>query len=214
MVKLSITTKLDGIHSWSLQAGATCPGSFTKGGELVPACDGCYAKNGNYRFPAVKNNRAFNREDWKRADWVANMVEMLDSHRYFRWFDSGDMYSLELAEKILAVMRQTPWCRHWLPTRMAKFEKFATVIRNMRDLSNVSVRFSSDSVTGEFTPGVHGSTIIPDASQAPDGVTVCHAYDRGGKCDGCRACWNRDIPVIGYVAHGVKMKKVIRLIAA
>ena len=35
------------------------------------------------------------------------MVEALDSDRYFRWLDSGDMYSLGLAEKILEVMRRT-----------------------------------------------------------------------------------------------------------
>ena len=37
---------------------------------------------------------------------------------------AGDLYSLALAEKVLEVMRRTPWCNHWLPTRMHKFEKF------------------------------------------------------------------------------------------
>jgi hypothetical protein len=79
------------------------------------------------------------------------MVKALDSQRYFRWFDSGDVYSIDLAEKILAVMQATPWVKHWIPTRMAKFAKFKKVLSQMESLPNVKVRFSSDSVTGEHT---------------------------------------------------------------
>ena len=53
-MKLSVTTKLDGIKSWSLQALETCPGSIGVDGELVDACKGCYATTGNYRFANVK----------------------------------------------------------------------------------------------------------------------------------------------------------------
>jgi hypothetical protein len=208
--KLSVTSKLDGIRSWSLQAIETCPGSRAAGGGLVDACRGCYATQGNYRYPNVKAPREFNRTDWQRAEWVEDMVRELDRDRYFRWFDSGDMYAVELAEKILQVMQRTPHVKHWLPTRMAKFPKFASVLERMHALPNVSVRFSSDSVQGEFDSR-HGSTILPTVDAAPAGVAVCRAYERGGKCDGCRACWDKSVPMIGYVAHGVSMAKVIRL---
>ena len=209
-VKLSVTSKLDGVKPWSLQARDTCPGSV-ENGELVPACAGCYAVGGNYRFNNVKAPREFNRLDWQRLEWVDDMVQALDSERYFRWFDSGDMYSLGLAEKILQIMERTPWVKHWLPTRMHKFPKFRMVFEKMQALPNVSVRFSSDSVTGEFKPGLHGSVIVPDAETLPDGVTLCRAYEHGGKCNGCRACYSKDVPVIAYPAHGASMKKVIRL---
>ena len=126
MIRLSETSKLDGIKSWSLQARDTCPGSVVKG-ELVPACAGCYAVGGNYRFPNVKQPRLDNQEDWKRADWVQDMAQALDSSRYFRCLDSGDLYSLELARKVLKVMEATPWVNHWLTTRMHKFKKFGPV---------------------------------------------------------------------------------------
>lgn len=211
MVKLSVTSKLDGIRSWSLEAGSTCPASYNADGSLVDACAGCYAKSGNYRFPNVKAPRLHNQEDWKRDSWVQDMVRELDSDRYFRWFDSGDMYALKLAEKILLVMQLTPWVKHWLPTRMYKFEKFAGVLAAMQALSNVSVRFSSDSVTGEFVSGLHGSVIVPDVVSAPVGVSVCHAYQNAGKCGGCRACWDRSVSVVAYPAHGKSMAKVIKL---
>lgn len=213
-VKLSKTSKLDGIKSWSLEAGSTCPGSHGKGGELVPACQGCYAKGGNYRFANVKAPRVHNREDWKRADWVADMVEALDDSRYFRWFDSGDVYCKGLADKILEVMQRTPWVQHWLPTRSYKFPKIRAVLEKMRALDNVAVRYSSDSVTGEFEPGLHGSTILADAASVPAGIHVCNAYENGGKCGGCRACYKAEVGVIGYVAHGQTMRKVIRIALA
>ena len=213
MIKLSKTSKLDGILSWSLQALDTCPGSKDSTGNLVPACQGCYATTGNYRFANVKKPREFNREDWKRENWVNDMIYSLDSSRYFRWFDSGDMYSIDLAWKILEVMRATPWVKHWLPTRMHKFAKFKDVIQSMQSLDNVVVRFSSDSVTGEVIEGLNTSTIISHESQLKNVDGICQAYKHEGKCNGCRACWDKSVKVIGYQAHGVKMAKVIKIIA-
>lgn len=211
MVKISVTSKLDGIKSWSLQALDTCPASKNADGSLVDACKGCYATTGNYNYPNVKAPRAHNKEDWQRLEWVDDMVQALQDSRYFRWFDSGDMYAIGLAEKILEVMQRTPWVKHWLPTRMHKFPKFRGVLTEMQALDNVSVRFSSDSVTGQFIAGLHGSVIIPTIDDATKEMTICKAYENAGKCNGCRACWNKSVPVIAYPAHGVKMAKVIRI---
>ena len=210
MVRISKTSKLDGILSWSLQAIETCPASIGADGNLVAACSGCYATTGNYNYPNVKAPRLENKQDWKREAWVDDMVKALDSSRYFRWFDSGDMYSLGLAEKMLEVMKATPWCKHWLPTRMAKFAKFADVIARMQALDNVMVRFSSDSVSGEYDSR-HGSVIIENPEALPEGATLCKAYENEGKCNGCRACYSKDVPLIAYPAHGRKMAKVIRI---
>jgi len=212
MIKLSVTSKLDGIRSWSLQALDTCPGSIASPGELVAACKGCYATTGNYRFANVKAPRLHNQTDWTRLDWCDDMVQALDSDRYFRWFDSGDMYTLGLAEKMLEVMVRTPWVQHWLPTRMHKFPKFRQVFTAMQALKNVALRFSSDSVTGQYTKGLHGSVIVPAAEDVKRGMTLCEAYANDGKCSGCRACYDKKVKVIAYPAHGVSMHKVIRII--
>ena len=212
MIKLSKAGKMP-CRSWSLQAIDTCPASIGSDGELVDACKGCYATTGNYRFPNVKKPREHNREDWQRDSWVDDMVAELDNDRYFRWFDSGDMYHIKLARKMLEVMKRTPWVRHWLPTRMHKFAKFAPVIQEMNNLPNVVVRLSSDSVIGETIPGANTSTIIPTPEQATAEMTVCEAYRRDGKCGPCRKCWDKDTAVIAYPAHGREMIKVINLAA-
>ena len=88
------------------------------------------------------------------------------------------------------------------------------VLADMKKLENVSVRFSSDSVTGQFIDGLHGSVIVPTVADATEKMTVCRAYENAGKCSGCRACWDKSVSLIAYPAHGVKMSKVIKLIKA
>ena len=212
-VKLSKTSKLDGIMSWSLNALDTCQGSInpvTK--ELVPACQGCYATTGNYRFPNVKAPREFNKQDWKRDTWVSDMVIALDSSRYFRFFDSGDMYSIDLAEKILELCSRATWCKFWIPTRMHKFAKFKAILSKLEQLPNVVIRYSSDEIDGTKVQGNTTSVIFSDELQLQGDEFICRAYENDGKCNGCRACYNKDVSVIAYKAHGVKMAKVIKIL--
>lgn len=213
MLKLSKAGKMP-CRSWSLEALVTCPGAKSRDGGLVDACKGCYATTGNYNYPNVKAPRQHNKEDWKRDEWVDDMVAELDNDRYFRWFDSGDMYELRLALKILEVMRRTPWVNHWMPTRMHKFRKFLAVINEMNALPNVVVRLSSDSVQGEIIEGEYTSTIVPYFEDATSEMTACDAYERAGKCGSCRACWSKDVKTIAYPAHGRKMLGLIAKFAA
>ena len=205
MLKLSKASKMP-CRSWSLQALDTCPASRDATGELVDACKGCYATSGNYRFPNVKAPRVHNREDWKRDTWVSDMIQELDNDRYFRWFDSGDIYDVRLARKILEVCEATPWVKHWIPTRMHKFTKFTLVLQRLQSLPNVVLRLSSDSIMGETIEGPNTSTIAT-LEDAPKGFFVCEAYTRGGKCDKCRACWDKGVSVVTYIGHGKSMVK-------
>jgi hypothetical protein len=83
----------------------------------------------------------------------------------------------------------------------------------MQALPNVVVRYSSDSITGETIPGETTSTIVQFHEDAVDGMEVCGAYTRDGKCGDCRLCWNKSVPVVAYPAHGRKMEKNYKLIA-
>ena len=207
MIRLSKASKMP-CRSWSLQAVDTCPGARKSNGEFVDACDGCYARTGNYRWPNVKAPRIHNREDWKREDFVPDMILELDNDRYFRLFDSGDFYHVKLVDKWIEICKASSHCKFWIPTRSYKFKKFKKLLEALDSLPNVVVRYSSDSILGEYTPGFHGSTIMPEGHK-DSSITKCEAYERGGKCGSCRLCWNKDIDVIGYVQHGQKMKSVM-----
>lgn len=210
---LSATGKMP-CYSWSLEAITTCAGSKKPNGELVDACSGCYATTGFYLTPVVRNPRVHNKSDWKRTAWASDMTAFIETQSHFRWFDSGDVYSIKLAEKILEIMTNTPNCKHWLPTRMHKFKKFAAIFDQMNALPNVVVRFSSDSIHGDIIAGDYTSTIIEHADD-DTAATVCDAYKRKAKCGDCRACWDKDVKVIAYPQHGKKMAKInIEVLAA
>ena len=209
-VKLSSTSKL-GVNSWSLQALNTCPASLNDDGELVDACKGCYATSGNYLFPNVRAPREFNKRAWQNDSFINDFIDALDNERLFRWFDSGDMYSLQLAEKIYQIMKLTPHVRHWLPTRMYKFKKFHAIIKQMQALNNVVVRLSSDSINAEIVNSDivdTNSTIVHESKidNLGKSIKVCSAFYQDGKCLKCRDCYNKDIKTIAYITHGAIMK--------
>ena len=200
--KLSNASKMP-CKSWSLPAIVSCPGAHNKGHFRVPACAGCYATRGRYKFGKVKDVREHNMEDWKRSGWVDAMVKAIGKAKWFRWFDSGDVCSADLAKKIYEVIRQTPNCEHWLPTRSYKIPAIRDILNWVAVLPNVTVRLSSDSVTGERISGKYTSTIIQSAEDfiPSKGYALCRAFERKGKCGSCRACWSKDIHTIAYIAH-------------
>lgn len=212
MIKLSQTTKMP-CKSWSLPALDTCPGSRDRNGQLVDVCQGCYATTGNYRFPNVRASREHNRQDWRRLEWVDDMVNNICSDHFFRWFDSGDVYHPKLARKILEVMKQTRGTMHWLPTRSHKVEGLRAIISSMKKMKNVSVRYSSDKIN-RFTLK-HGSFVFDHTDFAMgDDIEICKASTRGGQCGDCRSCWDKSVRVIAYPSHGKNMEKVIERLAS
>ena len=207
--KISNASKMP-CKSWSLPAWESCPSARKSDGKPVDACNYCYALTGAYRFPATIASRKHNMEDWKCDDWVSVMVKKIGKAKYFRWFDSGDVYDIKLAHKIYTVMGLTPNCQHWLPTRMYKDSKFADVFRRMNELENTVVRYSSDSINGAIvmSNSAPTSTIIQSADEfkPSKSESLCRAFTRKGKCASCRACWSKSVKVIKYALHGNKVK--------
>ena len=208
-MKLSETSKMKGTaFSFSLQAIETCPASLGDDGQLVEACANCYATKGFFNMPSVKAPRIENKLAWQKESFVTYMVATISKKKraHFRWFDSGDMYHLGLAEKMLEIMAALPDIKFWLPTRMHKFSKFADVIERMQALPNVVVRFSSDSVSGGIIEGANTSTIIkPDVIATSGAYQICPATKPGNKpnckANSCTACWDKSVPVIAYIEH-------------
>jgi hypothetical protein len=204
--KLSNTSKMPG-KSWSLPAWETCPGARDDNGSPVDACSMCYALTGAYNFPGTIAAREHNLADWKRHDWVDAMVKAIGKAKYFRWFDSGDVYHSHLATKIEKVIRATPNCQHWLPTRSYKNAAIHQALESIAKLNNAVVRYSSDSREGERLDFGLNSTIIQNKNDfIPEkSYALCLSGERGGKCGSCRACWSKAISTIAYIHHGNKV---------
>lgn len=216
MPKISKTSKMQirgkKVGSWSLPAGASCPGA--KGAEV---CESCYAKKGMYRFPVVKNVREYNKEDYHKDDWVERMVKQVNKFDYFRWFDSGDIETSELATKITQVINRTRATKHWLPTRSDKIVSIHNKLINPDTLDgkyygfscvsapNAVLRLSADNIGLDKTerPGVNSYVIRPgDIFEAKRrGITVCPVTVNADQksCDTCTLCYT-DAPV-AYLVH-------------
>lgn len=210
MIKLSKTKKLDGISSWSTPAGTTCPGA-----KHAEVCKGCYAKGGNYRFQNVKEPREHNSQIWKHEDFIFEFIKELDNHRYFRWFDSGDIVSVSQALKILSICQLTPWVKHWIPTRSYKIPAIKAILEELNKLPNVVVRYSSDSYNEDTTPEDTRNKSMVITNECYNTDFLCMATTTKGTCSGCRACWDKSIHCISYMIHGkvalAHAKKLSRL---
>lgn len=203
--KLSHTSKLP-CPSWSIPAWHTCPGAKGADGKPVEACSKCYALQGRYNFPNVRKSRDYNRKDWQREGWVNEMIELLKDEPFFRWFDSGDLYTKRLGQKMLQICEGTPNTKHWIPTRSWKIPELEPILGALSSMENVVVRSSEDRI--DYDPWTvrneHRSMIItkPEDYEPGRGRVLCTAYRRQGKCGPCRACWSKRIHTIQYPIHG------------
>ena len=121
MIKLNKTSKMN-CFSFSLDARKCVTGSKLR---LIAGstCSKCYALKGNYNYPSVQQNREKNLYHLENKYFVEVMAFQLQDHKFFRWFDSGDIPHLEGLKKIIRIAELTPHCKHWLPTRELKLIK-------------------------------------------------------------------------------------------
>ena len=168
------------------------------GGKLqkVPGstCYDCYALKGCYVFKVVQNAQYYRLKAIKNRLWVQAMALQINNKRSkeFRWHDSGDIQDLKHLAKIFKVCKLTPSVDHWLPTREAWVKKFIPAAPD-----NLNIRFSMPMIDQEAAGGWDNtSTVVTDKTKAN-----CPAPQQGNECKSCRACWDKSIKNIAYLAH-------------
>ena len=168
------------------------------GGKLqkVPGstCYDCYALKGCYVFKVVQDAQYYRLKAIKNRLWVQAMAMQINNKRSkeFRWHDSGDIQDLKHLAKIFKVCKLTPSVDHWLPTREAWVKKFIPAAPD-----NLNIRFSMPMIDQEAAGGwPNTSTVVTDKTKAN-----CPAPQQGNECKSCRACWDKSIKNIAYLAH-------------
>lgn len=178
-----------------------------KGSELRKVkgsvCEKCYALKGRYVFSNVKAALYRRFESLSNPLWVEGMAFLINQggSNVHRWADSGDLQSLEMLEKIVAVCKLTPRVKHWLPTKEYGYVR-QYVEKHGSFPKNLNVRLSAFMVDGPLPQalasrlGVTMSGVTTDPSKA-----TCPAPAQGGVCGSCRACWDKKKPVVTYHKH-------------
>ena len=190
---LSKTSKMPG-RSWGISAWMCQTGEKLSKVE-GSTCNKCYARKNMYHFPVVKAAQDRRWQEYQMPEWVDMMVDTIHKDSYFRWFDSGDLQNVQMLRKICMVVERTPNTRHWLPTRENVYvQGYLQMYGSFPD--NLTVRISMPMV-GQ-TARVRGYNTSTVGSQQGK---HCPAYQQGGKCLDCRACWDSSIPNINYPQH-------------
>ena len=185
------------------------------GGKLTEVkgsvCHKCYALKLQKMRPSVNESWTANTDKAVAliardpARWVAFMAFQITKaaektgEAYHRWFDSGDLQSLEMLEAIANVARATPGIAHWLPTREGAIVK-AYKARHGDFPGNLVVRLSATMI-GDAPVKAHGHTsTVHRKGEAVHGH-ACPASSQGNACGSCRACWSHDVANVSYPLH-------------
>jgi hypothetical protein len=178
-------------------------------------CAKCYALKLEKLRPSVHQGWLANYEKAvaliarNPGQWVAacvfqiNRAFLKSGQPFHRWFDSGDLQSVEMLSAICDVAKATPTIAHWLPTREAGIVK-AYKAQGGTLPDNLIVRVSATMVGDAPISGhAHTSTVHRKGTQAHG--HACPASMQGNSCgygdSACRACWSKSVPNISYPLH-------------
>ena len=164
-------------------------------------CNGCYAMKGNYLFPNVTQGLQKRFDAFRHIRFVEAMSFMINRYSkksgYFRWFDSGDLDSVNMLKKIVMICQATPTIKHWLPTREVKVvSDYLKIYKKFPD--NLLVRVSSPMIDGKPLKFDYTSTV--HHKQKAIGHD-CPSRFQENKCMNCRACWSKEVKNVSYHKH-------------
>jgi Gene product 88 len=134
-----------GVYTWSIPALKTCPG------KSKLCSKACYALQGNFMYHDVQSKYADNLKISRRDDFVNIMsAEIHDSNiSVVRIHVSGDFYSVDYANKWIAICSKLPRTTFFAYTRSWRKPPIYSALDRMSNLPNVYMWFSCDRETGK-----------------------------------------------------------------
>ena len=216
-IKLSQTSKMP-CQAWSIPAIIGCNRGCQLAKLANSVCSGCYATKGSYRFPIVKTAREINMLNYISNPnlWAEHMIAILHNKKLFRWFDSGDILTIEMLEKIVEIAIKIPTCEFWLPTREIDIIKKWITENKIPD--NLNIRISADFIgigsllklRDEFKKISSNSFELTfsgvdsnDGLYNPDNLCLAtwEHEETDGKCGNCKKCWDKSQEFVIYKKH-------------
>ena len=198
-IEFSFNSKMP-CPSWGI------PSIYCKVGDVlrtIPGtiCRNCYTCTGRFIMTAPRNFHQKHLEQMLEPNWVPRMVKKFraEKHENFRWMDVGDLQTVQMLEKIVAIAEGCKDTIFWLPTR--ELGIIAEYIRKQRSglppdkiwPANLTVRLSATWIDGPAPVAfAQRYGCVVSRVTAGDNYT-CSAPKNSGKCGDCRACWQRDV---------------------
>jgi len=161
-------------------------------------CSGCYSIKLQNLRPSVDKGYKKNLFKWQvsnTSNWVDAMVFQIKRYAadgYHRWFDSGDLQSMEMLLAIAEVARQTPKVKHWLPTK--EYSIYTKYLKTNTLPANLIVRVSAPMIDGKPSLAFKNTSTVHKNNKAI-------GFECKGACGPCRACWAKRIKNVSYRKH-------------
>jgi len=195
---------------------AIAPSACKVGGKLVnvagSTCSRCYAMKLERMRPSVRMgwadnlNKAVTMLQTNPAQWVADMIWQIEHYakktgvNYHRWFDSGDLQSVEMLNAIFTIAEKTTHINYWLPTREARIVRDAIDARGAPMPGNLVIRVSSTMIGDKPVARAANTSTVHRKGVEVSGWK-CPASSQGGACGDCRACWTPSVANVSYPLH-------------
>ena len=190
--------KKDGIWSFSLPAGKTCPNA----GECLK---GCYAMQGFYVMPSVKKAQARNLLATKRASFAGHIAQEIFERKakMIRIHASGDFYNQKYLDSWIHIARSNPHVKFYAYTKMVLMVKL-TIQRLIQERNlpqNITFIFSEGGKQDSLISPNHDRHSRVFASREDllaAGYADTSEHDTGATGPNHK---------IGLIYHGAKAKK-------
>lgn len=195
---LSKPSKMPG-YGWGLSPDDCITGNILRQIE-GSVCSMCYGKKGNYNYDNVKKCHERRLVGLNHPQWIEAMIFLIRKRSklpYFRWFDVGDIQSVNHLNKIVKVCQETKEINHWLPTKEKGLVASFLSRKNFPD--NLCVRLSHPKI-GEY----YKRTSLNTSSVSSGYGHKCKAtYNKYKTCNEarCKRCWNKNVKNIDYKKH-------------
>lgn len=187
-------------HSWSIPAKDCKTGSKLAKVE-GSVCADCYAMSGFYRMGNVKSCLEKRLESLSNPLWAKAMTIAISGSEgsgFFRWFDSGDIQSLDHLKQIAQIAKDLPHIKFWLPTK--EYSIVSEFLAENELPQNLTIRLSGFMVDGPAPVALANRLGLVTSTVAAKDFT-CPASAQGNKCLSCRACWDKTVQNVAYKHH-------------
>mgnify|MGYP003638502910 CR=1 FL=1 len=170
----------------------------------------CYVIGNKFRenSPSRKAKKARNFKLANSKDFVRILTAQirLTKQRLFRFFDSGDFFSLEFFKKVIQVCKNLPKIEFWIPTSrddlLNQFLSEGGVIP-----VNTTIRLSGPQINTPFYEGIiqfysKWKQITFSETTTDPNLATCHASLEGSSCGDCEDCFKPTHKKTVYAIHG------------
>jgi len=195
-------------HGWSISA-KRCNVGAKLAEKKGSVCSGCYALKNRYMFRPIQEalEKRYNAWNSNRPKWKDAMIYLMHNKKHivdtgvFRWFDSGDIQGIGMLEDINDIAWASPYIKFWLPTK--EYGVVHMFQNNIEQAPNLTIRVSGPMVNENNVSGMYfntSSVFDKDNLHLTDGQ-VCPSSKQDNQCKDCRACWDRNVLDVTYIAH-------------